>query len=68
MPQNKRTGDSFDLREFPFLVAQRADGARFEPTLYAVKMKHMATAAEGNREAVFVVRRWVGLVLDRWLI
>lgn len=43
------------------LVAQRAYGAGLEPSLDAVEVEHVAAAAERDRQAVLVVRRWVCL-------
>ena len=38
----------------PFAVAQRADGARLQPTRDAVEVEHVATAAPGNAVACIV--------------
>eukprot|EP00965_Chrysotila_dentata_P251053 6209805-Pleurochrysis_carterae.AAC.1 len=41
--------DLFDLCEFPLSVAERADGARLEPTRDAVEMEDVAAASPRDR-------------------
>ena len=61
-PERAVARDALDLRELPLLVAEGADASGFEPALDAVQMEDVAAAAEGDREAVLVVRRGVRLI------
>ena len=56
--------NALDLRELPLFVTEGTHRPRFEPTLNAIQVEHVAAASEGDGQAVLVVRRRVRLVLN----
>lgn len=61
-------GNALNFCKVPLLVAERADGTRLEPALDAVQMKDVAAIAKGDRQAVLVGGRRIGLVFDARLV
>ena len=57
-------GDALNFGKVPLLVAERTDGTRLEPALDAVQMKDVAAIAKGDRQAVLVGGRRIGLVFN----
>ena len=62
------SGDAFDLRKVPLLVAKRTNRPSLEPALDAIEVKDVTTVSKGNRKAIVVGGRRVGLVLDRGFV
>ena len=63
-PQLTVAGNALNFGKVPFLIAERTDGARLEPALDAVQVEDVSAVSKGNRQAVVVRRRRVGLVLN----
>lgn len=55
LPDSSITRDAFNLREIPFLIAQRAHAARLQPALNAVQVEHVTASAKGYTETILVV-------------
>ena len=60
--------ETYHFGVVPFLVTERTDGSRFEPSLDTVQMKDMGAGTEGDGKTIVIGRGRIRLIFDRRFI